>query len=290
MKIIKLSETIKQSFDRLDALKNPDIFLKPVQTGFGGLDKLITGFHKDDLIVLGARPGMGKTSFAINIARHLALVENKSIAFFSLEEGQEQLSFRLLSAQSSVARCKLRTGRLTDDELKRVEEAGDALSKSEFYIDDTTGITMPEMKVKLRRQKNIDLVIIDCLQLMTDPLCRNADTQQETSSIIFSLKTLAKSLHVPVLVLSQLPHSVDKRPDHRPKLSDFKSVGVIEYDVDVAQDADVVLFLHRDFYYNSYSESADKNAAECIVVKNRHGETGTIPLRWDGECGTFTAG
>lgn len=190
--MIKISEVFKQSFDRLDALKNPDIFLKPVLTGFDGLDKLTTGFHKDDLIVLGARPGMGKTSFALNIAYHLALVQNKRVTFFSLEEGQEQLSFRMLSAEASVAQIKLRTGRLTDDERKRLEKAGDALSKSEFYIDDTPGITVPEMKAKLRKQKNVDLVVIDYLQLMSDPICRNTGIQQETLSIIFSLKLWQK--------------------------------------------------------------------------------------------------
>ncbi len=287
--MIKISETIKQSFDRLDDLKNPDIFLKPVRTGFEGLDKLTTGFHKDDLIVLGSRPGMGKTSFALNIACHLALTENKKIVFFSLEEEQEQLSFRVLSATASVARVKLKTGRLTDDERKRLEKEGDALSESEFYIDDTTGITIPQIKAKLRKQKNVDLVIIDYLQLLFDPLYRNAGAQQETSSIIFSLKAMAQNLHVPVLVLSQLPRSVEKRANFRPKISDFKSLGVIEFDSDVTQDVDVVLFLYRDSYYNPYSEKADKNAAECIIAKNRHGETGTIPLKWDGEHGSFTS-
>lgn len=290
--MINISETIKQSFDRLDALKNPDIFLKPVLTGFDGLDKLTTGLHKDDLIVVGARPGMGKTSFALNIACHLALVQNKRIAFFSLEEEQEQLSFRMLSAAASVARIKLKTGQLTDDERKRLAKAGEALSKSEVYIDDTPGITVSEMKKKLRKQKNIDLVVIDYLQLMSDPLCRNASAKEEISSIIFSLKSMAEDLHVPVLLLSQLPSRVDKRPDHRPKISDLKSLGVIDYDTDVAQHMDVVLFLHRDYYYIScYDnyEKLDENAAECIVAKNWYGDTGTIPLKWYGEYATFTS-
>lgn len=211
---------------------------------------------------------------------------------FSLQEGQEQLSFRMLSAVATVARSKLKTGQLTGDERKRLAKAGEALSKSEVYIDDTPGITVSEIKVKLRKQKKVDLVIIDYLQLMSDPLCRNANTKEEASGIIYSLKAMAEDLHIPVLLLSQLSSRVDKRPNYRPKISDLKSLSVIDYDTDVVQNMDIVLFLHRDYYYICYYENyeeLDENAAECIVAKNRYGDTGTVPLKWYGEYATFTS-
>lgn len=198
----------------------------------------------------------------------------------------------MLSAVATVARSKLKTGQLTGDERKRLAKAGEALSKSEVYIDDTPGITVSEIKVKLQKQKKVDLVIIDYLQLMSDPLCRNANTKEEASGIIYCLKAMAEELHIPVLLLSQLPSRVDKRPGHCPNISDLKSLGVIDYDGDMVQFMDVVLFLHSDYYYVSSHkdwEELDENAAECIVAKNRYGDTGTVPLKWYGEYATFTS-
>lgn len=281
----RINESIIETFDRLDILNSDDSSLyQGVPTGIGDLDATITGLNKSDLILLAARPGMGKTSFALNIARHVAVKEKKRVAFFSLEMTREQLTSRLLSTEAMVHGVKLRTGKLEEDEWVRLIEAGDILSKTELYFDDTPGITVPEMKAKLRRLKDVDLVIIDYLQLMSSAK-RIENRVQEISEITRNLKIMAKEINVPVLTLSQLSRASEQRSEHRPMLSDLRDSGSIE------QDADIVLFLYRNDYYKNgeaVDEDYDKSSGECIVAKNRHGETKTVPLHWQGEYMRFT--
>ncbi len=282
----RLDEIIVQTFDRLDLLNSPDADLyKGVPTGIKELDDTITGLNRTDFILLGARPGMGKTSFALNIARHAAVKANKRVAFFSLEMSKEQLASRLLSTEALVGGTKLRTGKLSEDEWIRIIEAGDVLSKTQFYIDDNPSITVGEMKAKIRRLRDVDLVVVDYLQLMT--VAGKTDNRvQEISAITRNMKIMAKELNVPVLMLSQLARDSEKRTNHRPVLSDLRDSGSIE------QDADIVLFLYREDYYQDAetpNENADRNSGECIIAKNRDGETKTVPLHWQGEFMRFTA-
>ena len=284
--LIKINESIIETFDRLDALNSDEKSIyKSIPTGIKDLDRTITGLNRSDLILLAARPGMGKTSFALNIAKNAALKEKNKVAFFSLEMTREQLTARLLSNESNVHGTKLKTGHLKDDEWIRLIEAGDTLSRIELYLDDTPGITVQQMKAKLRRLRNVDLVLIDYLQLMSSS--RKIDNRvQEISDITRNLKCMAKELNVPVVLLSQLSRASEQRTEHRPLLSDLRDSGSIE------QDADIVLFLYREDYYNNASEiideNANKNTGECIVAKNRHGETRTVPLYWEGEFMRFT--
>ncbi len=282
----RIDEIIVQTFDRLDRLNSPDADLyKGVPSGIKELDDTITGLNRSDFILLGARPGMGKTSFALNIARHAAVKANKRVAFFSLEMSKEQLASRLLSTEAMVSGTKLRTGKLSDDEWIHIIEAGDILSKTQMYFDDNPSITVPEMKAKLRRLKDVDLVVVDYLQLMNSS-GRIDNRVQEISQITRNMKIMAKELNVPVLTLSQLARDSEKRTNHRPVLSDLRDSGSIE------QDADIVLFLYREDYYQDSEtpgENGDKNSGECIIAKNRHGETKTIPLHWQGEFMRFTA-
>ena len=282
----RIDEIIVSEFDRLDLLNSPDADkYRGVPTGIRELDETITGLNRSDFILLGARPGMGKTSFALNIARNAAVKAGKRVAFFSLEMSKEQLISRLLSTEAMVEGTKLRTGRLGEDEWVRLIEAGDVLSKTQMYFDDNPGITVPEIKAKLRRLRDVDLVVIDYLQLMTASM-RIDNRVQEISQITRNLKIMAKELNVPVLTLSQLARDSEKRTNHRPVLSDLRDSGSIE------QDADIVLFLYRDDYYQDTgapSEDADRNECECIVAKNRHGQTKTVPLHWQGEYMRFTA-
>ena len=280
----RINEIILQTFDRLDEINSrPEYEYSGIPTGIKDLDRVIMGLNKTDLILLAARPGMGKTSFAINIAQHVSVVKQKKVAFFSLEMSKEQLVSRMLSAEGKIPSQTLRMGKLSDNEWIRLIEAGDILSKSKIYIDDTPGISIPEMKAKLRRLGGADLVIIDYLQLMSS--ARRIDNRvQEVSEITRNLKILAKELDVPVITLSQLSRASEQRIDHKPVLSDLRDSGSIE------QDADIVLFLYREEYYNSeVSENEDKNSGECIVAKNRHGETRSVALHWQGEYMRFTA-
>ena len=280
----RINEIILQTFDRLDEINSrPEYEYSGIPTGIKDLDRVIMGLNKTDLILLAARPGMGKTSFAINIAQHVSVIKEKKVAFFSLEMSKEQLVSRMLSAEGKIPSQTLRMGKLSDNEWIRLIEAGDILSKSKIYIDDTPGISIPEMKAKLRRLGGADLVIIDYLQLMSS--ARRIDNRvQEISEITRSLKILAKELDVPVITLSQLSRASEQRTDHKPVLSDLRDSGSIE------QDADIVLFLYREGYYNSdVSENEDKNSGECIVAKNRHGETRSVALHWQGEYMRFTA-
>lgn len=282
-----LNEVIIETFDRLDRLNSPDRDLyKGIPTGIRELDDTITGLNRSDLIILAARPGMGKTSFALNIARHAAVTAQKRVAFFSLEMAREQLASRLLATESLVSGTKLRTGELNDGEWARLIEGGDILSKASIYLDDNSSITVPEMKAKIRRLKNVDLVIIDYLQLMNS--AKRIDNRvQEISEITRNLKIMAKELNIPVMALSQLARGSEKRTEHRPVLSDLRDSGSIE------QDADIVLFLYRENYYQNDAdapkEDEDMNSGECIVAKNRHGEIKTVPLHWQGEFMRFTS-
>ena len=283
----RLSSVLLQTFERLDSLnREADESVKPVSTGIGDLDRVITGLNRSDLIILAARPGMGKTSFALNIARNVACKSKKAVAFFSLEMSKEQLASRLLSSEAMVGGTKLRTGKLTDEEWQRLVPASDILKNANLYIDDTPGITITEMKSRLRRLREIDLVVVDYLQLMSST--RRIDSRvNEISEITRSLKIMAKELNVPVITLSQLSRASEQRPDHRPQLSDLRDSGSIE------QDADIVLFLYREGYYDKGGEDAaapavDVNSGECIVAKNRHGEMNTVKLHWQGEFMRFT--
>lgn len=284
----RLDEVLIETFDRLDLLNRDDDTIKPVSTGIGDLDRVITGLNRSDLILLAARPGMGKTSFALNIAKHAACVSKKTVAFFSLEMSKEQLASRLLSSEALVGGTKLRTGKLSDEEWQRLVSAGDVLNKADMYLDGTPGITVSEMKAKLRRLKNIDLVIIDYLQLMSSGGKRTDNRVQEISEITRNLKIMAKEINVPVICLSQLSRASEQRPDHRPQLSDLRDSGSIE------QDADIVLFLYREGYYDkdkgeNVATAVDQNSGECLVAKNRHGETSSVKLHWQGEFMRFTS-
>ena len=279
-------EILLETFDRLDLLNSPDRDkYKGIPTGIGELDALITGLNRSDLIVLAARPGVGKTSFGLNIARHASVTGKRRVAFFSLEMGREQLVSRLLSAEAVVEGNRLRSGDLTEGDWVKLVEAGDILSKAEMYFDDNPSITVPEMKAKLRRLGGVDLV--DYLQLMNS--ARRIDNRvQEITEITRSLKIMAKELDVPVIAMSQLRRPTDRAKDHRPGLSELRDSGSIE------QDADIVIFLHREAYNatsegGEITENMDTNAAEIIVAKNRHGSTDTIPVHWQGEYMRFTS-
>lgn len=283
----RIDEVLLETFERLDLLNRDDDTIKPISTGIGDLDRVITGLNRSDLILLAARPGMGKTSFALNIAKHAACVSKKTVAFFSLEMSKEQLASRLLSSEALVGGTKLRTGKLSEEEWQRLISAGDVLNKANLYLDGTPGITVPEMKAKLRRLKNVDLVIIDYLQLMSSGGRRSDNRVQEISEITRNLKILAKEINVPVVCLSQLSRASEQRTDHKPQLSDLRDSGSIE------QDADIVLFLYREGYYDkdkgeNVTSAVDQNSGECLVAKNRHGETRSVTLHWQGEFMRFT--
>ncbi|MEE0060645.1 MAG: replicative DNA helicase [Acutalibacteraceae bacterium] len=282
-----IESVIYQTLSRLDALNSPDNEKsKPIPSGISDLDRVITGLNRSDLILLAARPGMGKTSFALNIARHVAAKAKLRVAFFSLEMTKEQLVSRLLSTEGLIEGTKLRSGKLNNDEWARLMEAAEILSKANMYLDETTMLTVPAMKAKLRRLKDVDLVLIDYLQLMGSTL-RTENLVQVVGENTRSLKSMAKELNVPIILLSQLSRASEQRAEHRPMLSDLRDSGSIE------QDADIVLFLYREGYYSDKDgkndEDADMNSGECIVAKNRHGETNTVKLHWQGQFMRFTS-
>lgn len=278
-----------ETYDRLSKMADPETRADYVgiPCGIGDLDKMITGLNKSDLIILGARPGMGKTSFALNIVRNVAVNTGKTVCFFSLEMTRDQLAQRMLSSEAGIKSEKLRTGELDDDEWTRLAQAGDSLSKANIYFDETSSITVPEMKAKLRRMKQVDLVVIDYLGLMKS--ARQTENRvQEVSEITRNLKIMAKDLKVPVIACAQLSRGTEtKGKSHRPALSDLRESGSIE------QDADIVLFLYRESYYDNEKaddeDRSDETRAECIVAKNRHGEIGTVDLHWDGQFTRFTS-
>lgn len=290
--LTSISDVIVDALAHLQEIGGPnrDRYLG-IPTGFTYLDMMLTGLGRSDLIILAARPGMGKTSFALNILTNIAKRQNLGVAMFSLEMTKDQLVNRILSGEAAIHSQAFRTGNLTDANWTDLVRASEVLAKTNIFLDDTSQITVAEMKAKIQRinqdphKGNIDVVIIDYLQLMSTGR-RTENRVQEISEITRNLKIMAKELNVPILALSQLSRSAEKnRADHRPMLSDLRDSGSIE------QDADSVLFLYRDEYYNKDEDNAGENGvteAECIVAKNRHGETGTAKLMWDGAHTRFT--
>lgn len=277
-----------ETIDRIDKLSNEETRkeFEGISTGFTGIDRYTTGLHKSDLIILGARPGMGKTAMALNLAMNVALGSDKTVCVFSLEMTREQLVERFISNEASIELKKLRSGQLERDEWKRFSQACDRLSKTNIYLDETSDITVPEIKARLRRMKKCDLVIIDYLGLMHGTKDFGGQRAQEMAEITRNLKIMAKEINVPVIACAQLNRGTEaKGKSHRPELSDLRDSGSIE------QDADSVWFLYREMYYQGDSnnpEELDETKAECIIRKNRHGETGTVHLRWDGQYTRFT--
>ena len=268
-------------YDRLNELAQSDSAIPGLSTGLRDLDGKINGLNKGNLLLVAARPAMGKTSFALNIGLNVAKKYKKTVAFFSLEMSREELAMRLLSSESFVDSQKMATGKLTEEEWVKIGMASSVLSQTDIRVDDNGGITVAEMNAKCRRLDNLGLVIIDYLQLMQGSGYGkgNDNRVQVVSDISRSLKIMAKELNVPVICLSQLNRAAEGRSDKRPMLSDLRESGSIE------QDADSVMMLYRDDYYNPNSE--EKNVAECIVAKNRHGEIGTVKLQWLPQYTTF---
>lgn len=255
-------------------------------TGWYDFDKITTGLHENEFIIIAARPAMGKTAFALNLATHIAMSQDKAVALFNLEMSAEQLAQRIISSLGQLEGYKLKTGNLLNNDWKRVNEAVSQLSNTNMVIDDTPGITIGEIRAKCRRlassEKGLSLVIIDYLQLISGGKNYGANRQQEVSDISRSLKTLAMELGVPVIALSQLSRSVEGREDKRPLMSDLRESGSIE------QDADIVMFLYRDDYYNKESRTEDNNSiSELIIGKHRSGPTGTIELLFKKNTSTF---
>jgi len=251
-----------------------------VPSGFPELDAKTSGFQKGDMVLVAARPSMGKTTFALNLAEYAALREGKSVAVFSLEMSKEQLAYKLLCSEANVDMLKLRSGNLEDKDWENIAKASGPLAAAKIFIDDSAGTSVMEMRSKCRRLKiehGIDYIIIDYLQLMSGS--NTESRQQEVSEISRSIKALAKEMQCPVVALSQLSRAPEQRADHRPMLSDLRESGSIE------QDADIVMFLYRDEYYNKDTE--DKNVAECIIAKQRNGPTGTVKLAWLGQFSKF---
>ncbi len=279
-----ISSVILNVYDRLNALAASEDAIPGISTGLPDLDMSISGLNPSDLILLAARPGMGKTSMALNILLHAGKYSGKTVVFFSLEMSREQLAMRLISSESFVDNKKLVTGRLSEDDWSKIASASAALNKTQILIDDNPAISVADMNAKCRRVDNLGLVIIDYLQLMTSAggTTRSGDNRQQVvSDISRAMKIMAKELQVPVLCLSQLSRANEARSDKRPMLSDLRESGAIE------QDADIVMFLYREDYYNESSEN--HNLAECIVAKNRHGETGKVELQWLPEYTTFSS-
>ncbi|MCD7730390.1 MAG: replicative DNA helicase [Oscillospiraceae bacterium] len=277
----KIDEVVMTAYDELGRKSGPDRekYLG-TGSGFSDLDNVITGLNKSDLLIVAARPAMGKTSFVLNVATNVCRHhDDKDVVIFSLEMSKEQIVTRMLSSESLVDSDKLMKGNIVGEDWTRLARGAERLSKMPIYLDDTAGITVTQMKAKLRRMKNLGMVVIDYLQLMSSG--RRIDNRvNEISEMTRQLKLMAKELNVPVIVLSQLSRSVESRTDKRPVLSDLRESGSIE------QDADIVMFLYRDYYYNR-EKCPDPTLAECIVAKNRHGETGTVNLRWNGQFTLF---
>ena len=273
--------TLHKVFDHLTELSQSDSAIPGLSTGMQDLDKKINGLNKSDLLLVAARPAMGKSAFALNLALNVAKKYGKTVAIFNLEMSREQLAMRLLAIESFVDGQKMATGKLTEDEWSKLCMASASLSQTDIRIDDNPSITVAEMSAKCRRLENLGMVVIDYLQLMNGSgFGKSGDSRVNiVSDISRSLKIMAKELNVPVICLSQLSRGPESRTDKRPMLSDLRESGAIE------QDADEVLFLYRDEYYNENSE--DKGIAECIVSKNRHGEVGTVKLQWLPQYQTF---
>ena len=284
--LVPIREVIASNYEMYNKLTSDerDLYVG-IPTGISALDEITTGLNRSDLIIVGARPGMGKTSFALNIARNVAMQQKRTVAVFNLEMSREQMVNRLLSSEARVSSKKLRTGNLTPDEWTRLASAAGQLGQAPIYLDDTASITVATMKARLLRLKDLGFVVIDYLQLMHSGK-RTENRVTEVSEITRSLKIMAKELNVPIMVCAQLARATEKQANHRPGLSDLRESGSIE------QDADQVLFLYRDEYYrNEKSDpaSVETGTAEVIVSKNRHGELGTVPLAFQGEFTQFTS-
>ncbi len=271
---VPIRQVVMNALDRIELASRNKGSVTGVPTGFVDLDYRTAGMQPSDLILIAARPSMGKTALALNIAQYVAFKKNLPVAIFSLEMSKEQLVNRMFSLESSVDAQKLRTGQLNDQEWERLIESAGVIGKSNLIIDDTPGISVAELRSKCRKYKleqNLSMIIIDYLQLMTGS-GRTDSRQQEISDISRSLKAIARELNVPLIALSQLSRAVEQRPDHRPMLSDLRESGAIE------QDADVVMFIYRDDYYNHDTDK--KGISEIIIAKQRNGPIGTVELAW----------
>ena len=271
---VPVRQIVMNAMDKIELAAKNKGSVTGIPTGFIDLDYRTAGMQPSDLILVAARPSMGKTAFELNLAQYMAFKKNMTVALFSLEMSKEQLVNRMFSLESNVDAQKLRTGQLNDQEWERLIESAGTIGKSKLIIDDTPGISIAELRSKCRKYKlehDLNIIMIDYLQLMSGS-GRSESRQQEISDISRSLKALARELNVPVIALSQLSRAVEQRPDHRPMLSDLRESGAIE------QDADVVMFLYRDDYYNH--DSPDKGISEVIIAKQRNGPTGTVKLAW----------
>ncbi|MBR5508482.1 MAG: replicative DNA helicase [Lachnospiraceae bacterium] len=283
---VPIRDVVINVMKKIDAASKTRGRVTGLETGFMDLDYKTSGLQPSDLILIAARPSMGKTAFVLNLAQHMAFKRNLAVAIFSLEMSKEQLVNRMLSLESHVDAQKIRTGRLTDEEWMNLVEGSANIANSKLIIDDTPGISLAAMRSKCRKLKmehDIQIVIIDYLQLMSGSSnSSNASRQQEISDISRGLKALARELNVPVIALSQLSRAVEQRPDHRPMLSDLRESGAIE------QDADVVMFLYREGYYNRDLSEAEQRVAEVIIAKQRNGPIGTVNLLWMPELTKFS--
>ena len=271
---VPIRQVVMNAMDKIEISAKNKGSVTGIPTGFTDLDYRTAGMQPSDLVLIAARPSMGKTAFVLNIAQHVAFKQNLPVAIFSLEMSKEQLVNRMFSLESSVDAQKLRTGQLNDQEWERLIESAGVIGRSNLMIDDTPGISISELRSKCRKmklEKGLSMIIIDYLQLMSGS-GRSDSRQQEISDISRSLKAVARELSVPVLALSQLSRAVEQRPDHRPMLSDLRESGAIE------QDADVVMFIYRDDYYNHDTEK--KGVSEIIIAKQRNGPIGTVELAW----------
>ncbi len=280
---VPIRQVVLNALDRIEKASKSKGTVTGIPTGFIDLDYKLSGLQPSDLILVAARPSMGKTAFVLNIAQYVAFKKDRATAIFSLEMSKEQLVNRLFSLESQVDAQALRTGNMKDSDWEKLIEGAGIIGKSKLIIDDTPGISVSELRSKCRKYKlehGLDLIIIDYLQLMTGSVGKRSESrQQEISEISRSLKGLARELNVPVIALSQLSRAVESRPDKRPMLSDLRESGAIE------QDADVVMFIYRDEYYNKDSEY--KKQAEIIIAKQRNGPVGTVHLAWLGEYTKF---
>ena len=275
-----MNTVLERGFLEIERIFNNRGETTGVSSGFGDLDDMTSGFQKGDMILIAARPSMGKTTFVLNLAQYAALRGGKSVAVFSLEMSKEQLAYKLLCAEANVDMTKLRNGSLEDRDWENIAKASGPLAAAKIYIDDTAGTSVMDMRSKCRKLKmehGIDMIVIDYLQLMSGSNPENR--QQEVSEISRSIKALAKEMQCPVIALSQLSRAPEQRADHRPMLSDLRESGSIE------QDADVVMFLYRDEYYNK--ETEEKNIAECIIAKQRNGPVGTVKMVFIGQLSKF---
>lgn len=279
---VHIKEVVFNTYNHLRELQNlSKDEIVGLQTGYTDLDKVVVGFGKGDLVIVGARPGVGKTSFCLNLATNIAKSSKKSVCIFSLEMSSEQLVSRILSSEALVESGKLRTGELNDQEWEKIANAASILAETNIYIDDTTDVSITAMKAKLRRVKNLGLVVVDYLQLMESEKKRKDGSRvNEIADISRGLKILAKELNVPVITCSQLSRGTEKEKERKPMLSDLRDSGSIE------QDADMVMFLSRDYYGNDPEKA---NLVDVIVAKNRHGGQGTVQMSWLGQYTKFSS-